>query len=93
MNKLEFVDIVSNRTGLSKKDSLLTINTALDVITEVLKNKDTIGFMGFGTFGITPRTARIVRVPGTDRTVSVESRNVVKFKAGKNLKEAIKDIK
>ncbi len=54
-----------------------------------LTKKDSVSFLGFGTFTTASREARIARVPGTDKTVNVPATTVAKFKVGKALKEAV----
>ncbi|RXJ98704.1 hypothetical protein CRV02_13055 [Arcobacter sp. CECT 8989] len=51
--------------------------------------KDSISFIGFGTFSTAARAARTAKVPGTDKTVQVAATTVAKFKVGKALKEAV----
>ena len=90
MNKKEFIDAVSEKTGLSKKDAKLALEASLDVITETLKKKEVISFIGFGTFSTAERAARTARVPGTGAEINVPASTVAKFKVGKALKEAVK---
>ena len=54
-----------------------------------LTKKDSVAFLGFGTFATASREARTARVPGTDKTVNVPATTVAKFKVGKALKEAV----
>ena len=89
MKKAEFVQIVAEKAGLSKKDTQKVIDAALEVITETLKKGDDVAFIGFGTFTTAQRAAREAKVPGTDRVVKVPATKVVKFKVGKKLKEAV----
>lgn len=89
MNKAEFIDAVADKAGLTKKDAKAAVDATLDVITEALAKKDSIAFVGFGTFSTSERAAREARVPGTDKTVKVAATTVAKFKVGKSLKAAI----
>ncbi len=93
MKKAEFIQAVAEKTGLSKKDVQNVIDAALDVITETLKKGDEVAFIGFGTFTTTIRAEREAKVPGTDRVVEVPATQVVKFKVGKKLKEAVASAK
>ena len=65
------------------------VDAMLETLQECLVKKDSMSFVGFGTFSTSPRAARTARVPGTDRTVDVPATTAVKFKAGKVLKEAV----
>ena len=89
MNKTEFIDEVAVKTGLSKKDAKGAVDAVLAVITEALVKKDSVSFIGFGTFATAERAARVAKVPGTDKTVNVPATTVAKFKVGKSLKEVV----
>ena len=90
MNKAEFIDAVASKTGLSKKDAKAALEASLETITETLAKKETVSFIGFGTFSTSERAARVARVPGTGAEVQVPATTVAKFKVGKALKDAIK---
>jgi DNA-binding protein HU-beta len=89
MKKVELIQAISDKTGLSKKDTAATIDAALDTIQDALVAKKTVSFIGFGTFSTAPRAARTARVPGTNKVVDVPATTAVKFKVGKRLKEAV----
>ncbi|RXK01002.1 DNA-binding protein [Arcobacter sp. CECT 8986] len=89
MNKAEFIDAVATKAGLSKKDAKNAVDAVLETITETLVKKDSVSFIGFGTFTTSERAERTAKVPGTDRTVTVPATTVAKFKVGKALKEAV----
>ena len=55
--------------------------------------KESVVFLGFGTFSTASRDARVSRIPGTDKTVNVPATTVAKFKVGKALKEAVASSK
>ncbi len=89
MKKAEFIDAVAAKTGLSKKDTTGVVDAVLETITEALTQKKSVSFIGFGTFSTSERAARTARVPGTDKVVDVAATTAVKFKVGKQLKEAV----
>ena len=89
MNKAEFIDAVAAKAGLSKKDTKGAVDAVLETITETLVKRETVSFIGFGTFSTADRAARTAKVPGTDRTVDVAATVVAKFKVGKALKDAV----
>lgn len=86
MNKIEFIDAISTKTGLTKKDTKAVIDAALETITETLAKGEQVALIGFGTFSVKARNARTAKVPGTDKTVDVPATTVAKFKVGSNLK-------
>ena len=89
MNKAEFIDALSTKANLTKKDAKVALESVLEVITETLAKKEQIAFVGFGTFSTTERAARTATVPGTTKTVEVPATTAIKFKAGKALKESV----
>ena len=89
MNKAEFIDALSAKANLTKKDAKVALESVLEVITETLAKKEQITFVGFGTFSTTERAARTATVPGTTKTVEVPATTAIKFKAGKALKESV----
>ena len=90
MNKAEFIDAVAEKTGLSKKDTKIALEATLETISEALAKGDSVSFIGFGTFLVSPRAARTARVPGTGAEVKVPETKVAKFKVGKALKDSVK---
>lgn len=90
MNKNELVNNISGKSGLTKKDVETVINGALDEITEALKSKDKVQFVGFGTFETRERAKRTGRNPQTGDEIEIPATTVPAFRAGNKLKEAVK---
>jgi DNA-binding protein HU-beta len=63
MNKGDLVSAVSEKTGLTKKDSDQAITATFEVIENELKNGGKISLIGFGSFEVKNREARIGRNP------------------------------
>ncbi|RJP25674.1 MAG: HU family DNA-binding protein [Candidatus Abyssobacteria bacterium SURF_5] len=89
MTKQELVDIVSEKSGLTKKETGTVVDIILNTITETMKRGEKVSLVGFGTFDIKRRKAREGRNPATGETIQIESRVVPSFKAGRQLKEAL----
>ncbi len=89
MKKAEFIQAVSQKAELSKKDTQKVVDAALEAVQEALVAGKNVSFIGFGTFSTAKRAARTARVPGTDRVVDVPATTAVKFKVGKRLKDAV----
>ncbi len=89
MKKAEFVQTLAQKAGLSKKDAEVALNATLETIEEALVKGDNVNFIGFGSFSTTQRAARKAKVPGTDKVVDVPATKAVKFKVGKQLKDAV----
>ncbi len=90
MTKAELVEKVSDKVdGLTKKQTEVIINTIFDSIKDSLAIGDKIEIRGFGSFKIRSRKQREGRNPKTGSPVSVPSKKVPFFKAGKELKELV----
>jgi len=89
MNKQELIAKMAEKSGLSKAQCGSAMEAAIAAITEALKSGDEVRLIGFGTFSVTNRPARTVRIPGTNDTKDVPATNVPKFKPGKGLKDAV----
>ncbi|CZE48848.1 HU family DNA-binding protein [Campylobacter geochelonis] len=89
MKKAEFIQLVAEKAGLSKKDTLKVVDATLDSIRESLVKGEIVSFIGFGSFAIAERAAREGKVPGTNKTYKSPATKVVKFRVGKQLKDAV----
>lgn len=89
MNKMELITAMAEQTELSKKDVEKTLKAFIDTVTEELKKGEKVQLVGFGTFEVTERAAREGRNPQTGETIEIAACIAPKFKAGKQLKEAL----
>jgi DNA-binding protein HU-beta len=90
MKKAEFISKVAKKSGLSKKDVESVIEASIETITEALKNRDKVSFLGFGSFQAVKKKQRDVMIPKTSKKVTIPEKYSVRFKPGKFLKETIK---
>ncbi len=90
MQKSDLIEKIADDAGISKAAADRALNSILSNITKSLKNGDRISLVGFGTFSISKRAARIGRNPQTGAEIKIKATKVPKFKAGKSLKEAVK---
>ncbi|HIG31183.1 MAG TPA: integration host factor subunit beta [Verrucomicrobiales bacterium] len=90
MTKRDLVIRISNETGLVQQDVLKVIQKTLNYVAEALANDEKVELRNFGVFEVKVRKARIGRNPNAPVTdVKIPSRAVVKFKPGKEMKEAV----
>jgi len=89
MRKADFISLVAQKSGLSKKDTEIVVEMALETITEALVERDSVSFLGFGSFSAVKKEAREIIIPGTTKKVQVPAKYSVRFKPGKLLKEAV----
>ena len=90
MNKAELVEEITNKTGLTKKDTGNVVNAIVQTITNTLKKGEKVTLIGFGTFQVIERKARRGVNPQTGETIQIPAKKVPKFRAGKNLREAVR---
>ena len=89
MTKVELIAAVANDANLTKKDAEAAVNSALNAITNALKEGDKVQLVGFGSFEVKSRAARTGRNPRTKEVVEIPASKVPVFKAGKALKDAV----
>ncbi len=89
MNKTELIDRIAESADLSKASAGRALDAAIDAITDSLKAADPVALVGFGTFSVKARKARMGRNPRTGEAIQIKASNVPGFKAGKALKDAV----
>lgn len=89
MNKAELINAVAEKAALSKKDSEAAVNAMLEAITCSLIEGEDVRLVGFGTFEVKKREARVGRNPKTKEEIQIPASKVPAFKAGKALKDAV----
>ena len=89
MTKAELVEILSTKTGVSKKDTSIIVNMILENIGGALVAGDKVELRGFGSFKVKTRRARQARNPRTGASVSVPAKQVPFFKASNELKDKL----
>lgn len=89
MNKNELIDSVAKSAKLSKKDSEAAVNACLEHITEALAKDEKVVLVGFGTFEVRERKARVGRNPATKEEIEIPASKAPAFKPGKSLKARV----
>ena len=89
MTKVELVNAVAEKAGLSKKDAEKAFAATVAAVTDALKKGDKVQLVGFGTFETRARAARTGLNPRTGETIKIAATKVPAFKAGKALKDAV----
>ena len=89
MNKTELIAAVAERAELSKRDAESAVSAAIDVITEALRQEEKVQLVGFGSFEVKKRAARVGRNPKTKEPIEIPASTVPVFKAGKVLKDIV----
>ncbi|MFY9140313.1 MAG: HU family DNA-binding protein [Thermacetogeniaceae bacterium] len=89
MNKAELIGSVAEKAGMPKKDAEKAVNAVLATIEEALAKGDKVQLVGFGTFEVRERAARIGRNPQTGEEIQIAASRVPAFRAGKALKDSV----
>ena len=90
MNKTELISAVAAKADLSKADAAKAVDAFFEVVGKSLKKKDKVSLVGFGTFLVRERAARVGRNPKTGAPLKIKASKTPAFKSGKALKDAIK---
>lgn len=93
MNKIELVAKTQENIDInvSKKDLTTIVDGVIKSITDELIAGGKVQLVGFGTFEVVERAAREGRNPLTGEALHIEASKAPKFKAGKALKDAVKN--
>ena len=89
MNKAELIDYVAEQADLTKADAQKAVEAVFEGITVTLKKGNDARFVGFGTFSVAKRAATTGRNPRTGEAIKIPASKNAKFKAGKELKDAV----
>ena len=89
MNKTELIAAVAEKADLSKRDAEAAITATVDAITEALTQGEKVQLVGFGSFEVKTRAARVGRNPRTGEEIPISEAKLPVFKAGKALKDAV----
>jgi DNA-binding protein HU-beta len=90
MNKTELKKAVAEKAELKQVQAGAAIDAVLETIAETLARGEKISLVGFGTFEVRERAARNGRNPQTGEEITIEATKSPAFKAGKQLKDAVK---
>lgn len=93
MNRKELIDALAAKTDSSKADADRNIGGLIEIITATLKKGDNVALVGFGTFEVRKRAARVGRNPQTGAELKIKAAKVPAFKAGATLKAAVNGSK
>ncbi len=89
MNKKELIESIADAADISRASAEKALNGTLAAIADVLKEGNKVTLVGFGTFSVSRREARQGRNPQTGKTIDIPAKNVIKFKAGSKLSDAV----
>ena len=89
MNKAELIQAAAYKADVSKKDAEAVLTAALDAIIAAMAEGEKVQLVGFGSFEVKKRAARLGRNPKTKEAIEIPASKVPVFKPGKALKDTI----
>ena len=89
MTKADLVEKVAKDAEITKVKAEAAVKALLDGVTGALKAGEKVTFVGFGSFSVSDRKARVGRNPQTGKEIKIAARKAVGFSAGKPLKDAV----
>ena len=89
MNKQQLIENIAASADITKAAAGRALDSMIDSITDSLKSGDSVVLVGFGTFSVRDRAARMGRNPQTGEEIHIQAAKVPAFKAGKALKGAV----
>mgnify|MGYP001186319122 CR=1 FL=1 len=90
MTKEEMIAMIARDAKISKRQATQALGSFFNNVTSNLKKGKRVSFVGFGTFTVSRRKARIGRNPQTGAKINIPAAKVPHFRAGKALKEAVR---
>ena len=88
MTKQELVDIIATKTQTTKKIAADCLDAFMETLMESLKKGEFVRLIGFGTFKVRAKAARVGRNPQTGKPISIPAKIVPVFRPGTRMKEA-----
>ena len=89
VNKTELIEHIAKHADISKAAATRALESTIDAVKVTLKNGDAVSLVGFGTFEVGTRAARVGRNPRTGVALKIDAAKVPKFRPGKALKDAL----
>ena len=92
MTKADLVKVISENTGIIRKDVAVVVDSLFQGVKDILAEGNHLEIRGFGTFRLKVRKPRMGRNPKTDEKVPVPERTVPTFKFSREFKNAVVDV-
>ncbi len=89
MYKREFIKVAAEKAGMTQVDFEKAYDAMLATVNENLASGNRVQLTGFGTFNTSERKARKGRNPATGEAIKIPAKTVIRFSAGKRLKDAV----
>jgi DNA-binding protein HU-beta len=90
MNKGDLITKMATDAQISKTQANMALNSFMSAASTALRKGEKVTLVGFGTFGISKRSARKGRNPQTGKVIQIAAKKVVRFRAGTELSKKVK---
>ena len=90
MNKGDLITKMATDAKISKNQAMMALNSFMMATSTALRKGEKVTLVGFGTFGISKRSARKGRNPQTGKVIQIAAKKVVRFRAGTDLSKKVK---
>lgn len=92
LNKESLITEVADRTGLPKAQAQKAVEEVFRTISEYLAKGEKFQYIGFGSFSLRKRAARIGVNPITKEKIKIKAKTVPYFSPGKKLADSVKNV-
>lgn len=89
MTKRQLIDIVARKAHLTKKGATEAVEVFLNEVGRTLSKGEKVVLSGFGTFRVISMKGKTVKIPNTDKLVTIKSHRSPRFTPGKKLKRQV----
>lgn len=89
MTKKELIDLVSRKAHLTKRAATESVEVFLSEVGRVLAKGEKVVLSGFGTFRVISMKGKTVKIPGTNKMISIKAHRSPRFTPGKKLKRSV----
>lgn len=89
MTKVGLIDLVARKAHLTKKAAEEAVDVFLNEIGRVLSKGEKVVLSGFGTFKVISMRGKTVKIPKTDKFVTIRAHRSPRFTPGKKLKRQV----
>lgn len=89
MTKADIANRVHNQLGFTRQESVILVESILNIIKNTLENGEKIKIAGFGNFEVKTKAPRRGRNPQTAETITITGRKILSFKPSQVLKNSI----
>lgn len=89
MTKRDLIDLVARKAHLTKRGADEAVEVFLSEIGRILSKGEKVVLSGFGTFRVISMKGKTVKIPKTDKLVTIKSHRSPRFTPGKKLKRQV----